>query len=71
MGTSIFPICSRSNWSLIHVLNSQIWGCSNGHHYFAVPCSYLTHRPSFATGENWTKGTKEAHVWVQAVCQIV
>jgi hypothetical protein len=35
---------------IIHVLNLEICGCCNGHHCFAVPCSYSTHRPLFATG---------------------
>jgi hypothetical protein len=52
-------------------LNSQICGCCNAHHCFAVPLSCLTHRPSFATGENWNKWAKEAHVLVQAVSLMV
>jgi hypothetical protein len=55
MGKSIFPSCSWSNMIIIHVLNSQICDCCNAHHCFAVPCSYLTHRLSFATGEEWSQ----------------
>jgi hypothetical protein len=36
-------------------LNSQICACWNANHCFAFPCSFLTHRPSFATGEEWSQ----------------
>jgi hypothetical protein len=52
MGTSIFPCCSWFLLIVIHILNSQICGCCNGHHCFAVPHSYLNGRPSFA-GHWW------------------
>jgi hypothetical protein len=43
--------CSWSILIIIHVLNSQFGGGCNAHPCFAVSCSYLTHRPSFSTGE--------------------
>jgi hypothetical protein len=43
--------CSWSILMIIHVLNSQICCCCNAHHCFHVACSYLTQRPSFATGD--------------------
>jgi hypothetical protein len=50
-GMKFFPSCSWSILIIIHVLNSQICGCCNVHHCFDVPCSCLTQRLSFATGE--------------------
>jgi hypothetical protein len=51
----IFKSCSWSTLIIIHVLNSQTCGCCNVHHCFAVLCSYLNHRPSFATGDIWSQ----------------
>jgi hypothetical protein len=44
----------------------------NAHHCFGVPCSYLTHRPSFATVDEWSQMTGEApHVWVPVFFSLV
>jgi hypothetical protein len=63
MGMSIFLTCSWSILIIIHVLNLQICGCCNAHNCFAVPCSYLTHRPSFATGDEWSQND-----WKSTTC---
>jgi hypothetical protein len=72
MGTSIVPSC---NWSILiisHILNSQICGCCNGCHCCAVPCSYLTHRPWFDTGNYGAKMNGEApHAWAQLLFPVV
>jgi hypothetical protein len=53
MCTNIFLTCCWSILIIIHVLNSQICGCCNAYHWFAIPCSYLRHqRPSFALVRN-------------------
>jgi hypothetical protein len=44
---------------IIYVLNWYICSCCNAHHCFAVPCSYLSQRPLFASCEelsqsDWT-----------------
>jgi hypothetical protein len=46
-----FIWCIWSVLIIIHVLNSQFGGCCNVHYCFPVACSYLTQRPTFATGE--------------------
>jgi hypothetical protein len=48
----IFQWCSWYMSIIFHVLNSQFGSCCNAHHCFAVSCSYLTQKPSFATGED-------------------
>jgi hypothetical protein len=54
---------------IIHVLNSQFGGCCNAHHCFAVSCSYMTPRPTFATGwwieSEWLK--KQLYGYQQCV----
>jgi hypothetical protein len=51
----IFKWCSWSILIISHVLNSKICGCCNAHHCSAVPPFYLTHRPSFVAGEEWSQ----------------
>jgi hypothetical protein len=47
----IFKWSSWSIFIIIHILNSQICACCSAHHCFAVACSNLTQRPSFATSD--------------------
>jgi hypothetical protein len=47
----IFKWCSWSSSIIIHVMDLQFGGCCNAHHYFALPCYYLTQRLSFAIGK--------------------
>jgi hypothetical protein len=47
--------CSGSILIIILILNSQICACCNAHYCFVVACSYFIHRPSFATGEEWSQ----------------
>jgi hypothetical protein len=47
----IFKWCIWSVLIIIHVLTSQVGGYCYAYHCFPVACSYLTQRPTFATGE--------------------
>jgi hypothetical protein len=57
--------CSWSILIIIHVLNTQICGCCNTHHCFAVHHFYVTHRSSFATGEESSQKDQRS-TWMSA-----
>jgi hypothetical protein len=68
----IFNWCSWSILIITHVLNSHFGNCCNAHHYFAVLCSYLSQRPSFATGDkssqnNWIITYKSTNLYLHGV----
>jgi hypothetical protein len=54
---------SLSIMIIFSVLYSERGHCCNTHNCFAIAGSYLTVRPSFVTGDEWSKWLKKHNYW--------